>query len=58
MRSMQGTISCINCSRSLGEVAREGDRVRVVRMTLGELSPRGRLHCRRCNGFAYIDWER
>jgi hypothetical protein len=57
MSSVHGIISCLNCSRNLGEVAREGDRIRLVRLDLGELSPRGRLHCRRCRGFAFIDWD-
>jgi hypothetical protein len=57
MTSAHGTITCLNCSRSLGEVAREDGRVRLVRLSLGELSPRGRLLCRRCHGFAFIDWE-
>jgi hypothetical protein len=57
MRAMHGTISCLNCSRTLGEVTREGGHVRLVRLSLGELSPRGRVHCCRCRGFAFVDWE-
>jgi len=57
MQGVYGTVSCLNCGRSLGDVTRAGGRVRLLRLSLGELSPRGRLHCGRCKGFAWIDWE-
>ena len=60
-RMLIGEVRCLNCSRSLGEVAQAGDsgQWRLVRPGVGGVLPRlahGRLRCSRCGGRALVEW--
>jgi len=57
-----GEVRCLNCSRSLGEVAQVGEdgQWRLVRPGAGGLTPRlfhGRLRCGHCGGCALIEQD-
>ena len=58
MTASHASITCLNCSRFLGEVSGTDGRLRLVRPGEGGLTPRvvGRqLRCGRCGGNAWIE---
>ena len=61
MTSIYGTITCLNCSRTLGEVMRHGGgQIRLLRLSPGAVASgeaMGRMRCRRCNGSPWVDWD-
>jgi hypothetical protein len=60
MRSTNGTIICLNCARTLGEVMRHGGQVRLLRLSGGAPErggATGRIRCGRCNGSPWVEWD-
>ena len=58
MATVRADVTCLNCGRFLGEVAKADGRIRLLRSGVGGVTPRvvgGHLRCGRCGGRALIE---
>lgn len=63
-RSSHGELRCLLCGRCLANIERDAAHQLHLRQATGSAHPRvtvkvlrGKLHCARCGGRAFVEWD-